>query len=279
MAEPKRCVITLTTDLGAEDGNVGVMKGVICGINPYASIVDLTHQIPPQDVRDAAYVLRRTYAYFPAGTIHVLVVDPGVGSERRAIAVQAPDAFLVAPDNGCLTYVLQELRDKQARLHIVHLTNPQYWLPNVSRVFHGRDIFAPVAAHLSLGVDMRALGEPITDPLMLPPLRLDRRPYSLLGQVAHIDHFGNLLTNIPESDLVSLGEGLTIKVGDTEITALSSTFAHGQPGQPIAYIDSSGHLGIAVVNGNAQRSLDIHAGQSVEIRRSDPTSSRRRHRD
>jgi S-adenosylmethionine hydrolase len=265
MAKGKHCVITLTTDFGMEDGNVGVMKGVIYSINPYASIVDLTHDIAPQDIADAAYVLRRNYAYFPQGTIHLVVVDPGVGSERRAIAVQTAQAFFVAPDNGVLTYVLQDLRQKCEKMRIVDLTNPAYWSPRVSKVFHGRDIFAPVAAHLSLGVEVTALGEEIEDMIILSPLRLEMRDRSITGQVAHIDHFGNLLTNVPESDLSSLGDGVTIKVAEREIKGLSSTFAQGQSGELIAYIDSSGHLAIAVVNGSAQQLLKSQVGHLVEV--------------
>ena len=264
MARRKHCLITLTTDFGTEDGNVGVMKGVIYGINPYASIVDLSHDIAPQDIAAAAYVLRRAYGYFPQGTIHVVVVDPGVGSERRAIAVQAANALFVAPDNGVLTHILQEFRQRGEKTRIINLTEPAYWLPQISNVFHGRDIFAPVAAHLSLGVEITALGKEIDDVVMLSPLQLEIRQGKISGQVAHIDHFGNLLTNIPQSDLMSLGEWVTIRVAEREIRGLSNTFAHGQTGELIAYIDSSSHLAIAVVNGNAQQLLKIHVGESVE---------------
>jgi S-adenosylmethionine hydrolase len=265
MTADRHCVITLTTDFGMEDGNVGVMKGVIYGINPAACIVDLSHDIAPQNIADAAYVLRRAYGYFPQDTIHVVVVDPGVGSGRQAIAVQSGQAFFVAPDNGVLTYVLQELRERGERSRIINLTNPAYWLPQVSNVFHGRDIFAPVAAHLSLGVEIGALGEEIEDVMMLSALRLEMRRGRIRGQVAHIDHFGNLLTNIPESDLISLGVEVTVRIAETEIGGLSKTFAQGQAGELIAYIDSSGHLAMAVVNGSAQQLLKCHVGESVEV--------------
>jgi S-adenosylmethionine hydrolase len=272
MMRDERCVITLTTDFGMEDGNVGVMKGVIYSINPDACIVDLSHDIAPQNIADAAYVLRRAYTYFPHGTIHVVVVDPGVGSERRAIALQSTQAFFVAPDNGVLTYVLQELEEKGERIRVIDLTNPAYWLPWVSNVFHGRDIFAPVAAHLSLGVETAALGEEIEDVAMLSPLRLEMRHGKIIGQVAHIDHFGNLLTNIPESNLLSLGDGVTMRVAEREIRGLSKTFAQGREGELIAYIDSSGHLAIAVVNGSAQQLLKCRVGDSVEVAASQDTS-------
>ncbi len=272
MAKGKHCLITLTTDFGMEDGNVGVMKGVIYGINPSASIVDLSHDIAPQNIANAAYVLRRAYEYFPQGTIHVVVVDPGVGSERRVIAVQSGQAFFVTPDNGVLTYILQELAKKGEKARIVNLNNPAYWLPQVSNVFHGRDIFAPVAAHLSLGVEIGTLGQEIEDVVMLSPLLLDIRQGKITGRVAHIDHFGNLLTNIPESDLISLGDELTIRVAGREIKRLSKTFAEGPTGELIGFIDSSGHLAIAVVNGSAQQLLKSLVGESVEATASQNTS-------
>ena len=273
MTRDKRSVITLTTDFGMEDGNVGVMKGVIYSINPDACIVDLSHDIAPQNIADAAYVLRRAYAYFPHGTVHMVVVDPGVGSERRAIALQSSEAFFVAPDNGVLTYVLRELRERGERVRIVDLTDPAYWLPWVSNVFHGRDIFAPVAAHLSLGVEIDALGGEIDDVVMLSPLRLELRPGRIVGQVAHIDHFGNLLTNIPEADLLSLGDVIRIRVAEREIGGLSKTFAHGQEGDLIAYVDSSGHLAIAVVNGSAQQLLNCRVADSILVAMSQNRSS------
>jgi S-adenosylmethionine hydrolase len=258
-------VITLTTDFGMEDGNVGVMQGVILGLNPEATIVDLTHDIPPQNLAAAAYVLRRAYAYFPPGTIHVVVVDPGVGTDRRAIAAHSPDASFVAPDNGVLTYVIQELRAAQREVRIVNLTNRQYWLPQVSNVFHGRDIFAPVAAHLSLGVQIDALGTELDDIVMIPLPRPEIHRGKITGQVAHIDHFGNLLTNIPSSDLLPLGASLIITLADRQIEGLSKTFAQREDGELIAYIDSSGHLAIAVVNRSAQRLLNSSVGASVEV--------------
>jgi S-adenosylmethionine hydrolase len=265
MARDKRCVVTLTTDFGMQDGNVGVMKGVILGLNADASIVDLSHDIPPQGVAQAAYVLRRSYAYFPPGTIHVVVVDPGVGTDRRAIALDAGPALFVAPDNGVLSYVLSDLTSAEGQPHVVHLTNPHYWLPQVSNVFHGRDIFAPVAGHLSLGLPIDDLGPPIDDPVTLPPPRLQREPGQVGGQIMHVDHFGNLLTNIPGSDLAQLGQHIVTRIDTVEIVGLSRTFGQGRPGEIIAYVDSSGHLAIAVVNGSAQALLQCQVGQPVDV--------------
>ncbi len=262
----KQRIITLTTDFGTEDGNAAVMKGVILSVNPHALVVDLTHDIPPQDVAAAAYVLRRAYTYFPPDTIHTVVVDPGVGTARRAIAVQSSDAFFVAPDNGVLTYVIQELQDQGHELRIVSLTNPQYWLSHISRVFHGRDIFAPVAAHLSLGVDLDAFGHELEDWVRIPRPRLEMSPGKITGQVMHIDHFGNLLTNIPQSALDSVTDRLIVAVAASKIRGLTEAFGHGQAGELIAYIDSSGHLAVGLVNGSAQQTLNCQVGTSVEIR-------------
>ena len=265
MAEGKHCLVTLTTDFGMEDGNVGVMKGVILGINPDVAIIDLSHDIPPQGIADAAYVLRRAYAFFPQGTIHLVVVDPGVGTDRRPLAVRTRRALFVAPDNGVLSYVLDHVRETADHPHAVHLNNPAYWLPEISHVFHGRDIFAPVAAHLSLGVPMDDFGPPIGDLLALPTPHLMRQPGKVRGQVMHIDHFGNLLTNIPRSDLLSLGQTITTKLGEARISGLCTAFGHARHGEPIAYVDSSGHLAIAVVNGSAQELLHSREGERVEV--------------
>jgi S-adenosylmethionine hydrolase len=265
MAEGKHCLVTLTTDFGMEDGNVGVMKGVILGINPHAAIIDLSHDIPPQGIADAAYVLRRAYEFFPQGTIHVVVVDPGVGTDRRPIAVRTRRALFVAPDNGVLSHVLDHLRDAADHPQAVHLNNPAYWRPEVSQVFHGRDIFAPVAAHLSLGVNMDDLGPRIDDLLVLPTPHLVRQPGKVAGQIMHVDHFGNLLTNIPRADLLSLGQTITTKVGEARISGLCTAFGLGCHGEPIAYVDSSGHLAIAVVNGSAQELLHSREGDRVEV--------------
>ncbi len=276
MADGKRSLITLTTDFGTQDGNVAAMKGVLLGLNPDATIIDLSHDIPAQDIADAAYVLRRAYAYFPRSTIHVVVVDPGVGTDRRPIAVRTDSALFVAPDNGVLTYVLADLELAGHQLRAIQLTNPDYWLPEVSNVFHGRDIFAPVAAHLSLGLPIDNLGPPIHDPVTLPPPRFRREPGHIAGQVLHVDHFGNLLTNIPGSALTDLGQRIATRIGTFEIVDLSRTFGHGRPGEPIAYLDSSGHLAIAVVNGSARARLQCAVGQPVDVVTHDVTSRQRR---
>lgn len=255
-------LITLTTDFGMQDGNVGVMKGVIYGVNPRARVVDLSHDIEPQNIAQAAFVLSRHYRYFPAGTIHLAVVDPGVGSERRALIVQTAEALFVAPDNGVLTSVAHDAR--HAIKHIIDISNPKFWLHQISAVFHGRDIFAPVTAHLSLGVPVSAFGEEVDDMMTFPLPQVERRPGKLKGQVAHIDRFGNLLTNICQRDLLSLVE-IKVRVRNQEIAGLSRTYADGQEGEVIAYIDSSEELAVAVVNGSARDLLDAQVGDKVEV--------------
>jgi hypothetical protein len=254
-------VITLMTDFGQKDAYVGAMKGVILGINPQATLVDLSHEIAPQAVEEAAYVLWTAYPYFPPGTVHVVVVDPGVGSDRRPIAIQTERAFFVGPDNGVFSYVLTA--ERSAR--VVHLTNPRYWRPQVSSTFHGRDIFSPVAAHLSLGVPFGDLGEPIDDPVLLPLAQPERRADGVIGRVIHVDHFGNVITNLGPEDLPAR-EGLVIEVAGQHIRGLSSTYSAAQPGELVALWGSDGLLEIAVREGSAGGRLGIRVGDKVIVR-------------
>lgn len=260
-------IITLITDFGLRDANVAAMKGVILSLNPQVTIVDLSHEVSSQNIAEGAYILWRGYAYFPKGTIHVAVVDPGVGSERRAIAVAVLGFYFVAPDNGVLTYVLSEAKRRGELDSIVYLNKPQFWLPRVSNTFHGRDVFAPVAAHLSQGMALEEMGERISDPVLLPLAVVKKELGRILGHVLHIDHFGNLLTNIEEVDILSLGPGVRVRVSGTEISRLVRTFAAGKPGEVIAYIDSSWHLAVAQVQGNASQSLGAKVGDAVEVLR------------
>jgi len=271
-------VITLTTDFGQRDAYVGAMKGVILSINPQATLVDLSHEITPQAVEEAAYVLWTAYPYFPPATVHVVVVDPGVGSARRPIAIQTERAFFVGPDNGVFSYVLaaegaasaesaaqgkpQVVR--QRRTLAVHLTNPRYWRPQVSRTFHGRDIFAPVAAHLSLGVPIGELGEPIEDVVILPLARPESQGDQVVGRVVHVDHFGNVITNLEPAHLPA-GQALVIQVGGHRIQGLSPTYSAARPGELVALWGSDGLLEIAVREGNAGALLGIRVGDEVTV--------------
>lgn len=253
--------ITLMTDFGLTDPYVGVMKGVILDIVPEAAVVDLTHAIPPQDIGRAAFLLSTVIDYFPAGTVHTVVVDPGVGSERRPIAVRSNRAYYVAPDNGVLSMVLV----RQPAEAIVHLTNPDYWLPEVSTTFHGRDIFAPVAAHLARGIPIDDLGTPIHEIVQLPASHpTPRSDGSIVGQILHIDRFGNCITNVP-SDMLSVDRPLIVKVAGQSIRGISPTYSTVKPGQVVSLIGSEGFLEIAVRNGNAAERLDIAIGDTVTI--------------
>jgi S-adenosylmethionine hydrolase len=256
-------IITLTTDFGQADGYVGTMKGVILGICPQATLVDLTHEIPPQNVRQAAHILKAAAPYYPPGTIHVVVVDPGVGSARRPIAIQTPNAFFVGPDNGVFTPVLLQETLYRKPPAIVHLDQPRYWLSSVSRTFHGRDIFAPVAAHLANGVPLGALGTQITDAVVLNVPRPARRPDgSITGEVAYVDRFGNLITNIPAAWLMPEGHW-AFEIRKKRIAGLSPHYAAVPPGSLLAIISSEETLEIAQREGSAARTLGVGAGEPV----------------
>jgi len=255
-------VITLMTDFGTADGYVGTMHGVILKICPEAHIVDVSHEIAPQDLRQAAYVLYTAYPYFPDGTVHVIVVDPGVGSERRAIALRTERAAFVAPDNGVLSYVAA----REDVLEIVGLTNPRYWLSEVSMTFHGRDIFSPVGAHLACGVPLSNVGSPlseiITFDLMKPGTEADG---AIHGHVLHVDHFGNIITDIRAETLEGMYDA-RVEIAGRSINGISATYAVADVGDLVALIGSEGHLEIAVRDGNAGAALGAVAGDEVVLR-------------
>jgi len=257
-------LISLMTDFGLIDGFVGVMKGVIWGIAPQAHIADLTHLVPPQDIRTAALILNRSAPYFPDGTIHVVVVDPGVGTARRPIAVQLGSQYFVGPDNGVFTLVLERAERQGTPIEIVHLDKPQYWLAEVSNVFHGRDIFSPVAAALANGTPLSSLGSPISDPMRLSISQPRLTSTGLQGEIAHIDHFGNIITNIRDEHL-SGKDHLTIRLCGEEIHGMVRTFGERLPGELIALIGSTGDLVIAVVNGDAAQQLGARVGDVIDI--------------
>jgi hypothetical protein len=253
-------IITLTTDFGLSDGYVAAMKGVIAGIAPQATVIDISHQIAPQDVREAAYVLATALPYFPPDTVHVVIVDPGVGSARRPMAAAVGDHALVGPDNGVFTYALQAGQPAVC----VHLDNPTFWLPTVSRTFHGRDIFSPVAAHLANGVPLAALGAPISDPVQFaiqPPRReLDGR---LRGEIIHVDRFGNLVSNIPGAWLAE--HIWTVHVAGQQITGPSLSYADAASGQLLALVSSDATLEVALRDGNAAARLGAAAGEPIAL--------------
>jgi S-adenosylmethionine hydrolase len=252
-------LITLTTDFGLQDSFVGTMKGVILGIVPDARLVDLTHDVPPQDVRAGTYALYVAYRYFPAQTIHLAVVDPGVGSTRRAVAVRTSWGTFVAPDNGLLSLVLSRETVHQA----VVLENPAYQLPRVSHTFHGRDVFAPAAAHIARGVPLPELGPAITDLVTFPVSRPNRRENTLTGHIIYVDRFGNLVTDVTEADLTS--SLVAVEAGAQRIVGLSDAYAAAFPGEALALIGSAGHLEIAVREGHAGRVLGLSVGDLVTV--------------
>lgn len=263
-------IITLTTDFGTSDAYVGIMKGVILGINPDVQVVDLTHAIPPQDIHDAALSIHSAYRYFPEGTIHTIVVDPGVGSDRRAVICQTDRAFFVCPDNGILTYLLHEIENADGQsIKAVAIQNKAYYLPEVSNTFHGRDVFAPVAAHLSLGVPLANIGPPLEDLVQLPIPNHQVSGNTITGQIVKIDRFGNAITNVSESVLAGIGSTYEIRVGGTRLMRLNRAYAESGIGQPLAIIGSFGLLEIAINGGSAEVSLGLKWGDVVEIQRYD----------
>jgi S-adenosylmethionine hydrolase len=264
MAKP---FVAFLTDFGTRDHYAGVMKGVVLSINPDAVLVDLSHDLPPHDVTFAAHELAATCRFFPAGTIFVVVVDPGVGSARRAIAAEAGEWRFVAPDNGVLTGVFLEHPPKK----VVELTERRYARPTVSRTFEGRDRFAPAAAWLSKGIQLSALGRPLSDYRLIDLPRPTLEDSVLRGAVVRIDRFGNVVTNLDrracEKFTGGVG-GLTLTVGGRTISRIVSTFADIAPDEIGALFGSTDHLECAAASASAADALGVAVGDPVELRRS-----------
>ncbi len=257
MARP---VIALVTDFGTRDHYVGAMKGVALGICPEASLVDITHDVAPQDIAAGALELAAVYCYFPAGTVFLAVVDPGVGSSRRAIAAEAGVYRFVAPDNGLLGAVFEET----APSAIVEIADPRYMRPTVSRTFEGRDRFAPAAAWLAAGVELSALGPAAGSlrPLNLPRPRVE--PADVAGEVVRVDRFGNLITNIDRRSVEGF-PSLAVTAGTRAIACVVSTYAEAPAGELCALFGSTGHLEIAVNGGSAASRLALGRGAAVHV--------------
>ncbi|MBN1105451.1 MAG: SAM-dependent chlorinase/fluorinase [Deltaproteobacteria bacterium] len=252
-------IITLLTDFGLSDPYAAMIKGVILSINPGARIVDITHQIDRGSIHQAARIIRETYRYFPERTVHLAVVDPGVGSDRRLIALEADGHLFVGPDNGLFWPVIEV----NGPATVVQLTESRFFLPDVTHTFHGRDVFAPVAAYLSLGTDVHSLGREITDAIKITFPSPCCREGMLWGQIIRVDHFGNLITNIEAEELSRyLGTAQpVIHVGQLTVEGLGRIYADVEEGRPMALINSSGLLEIAVNMGKASDYVGIERGE------------------
>ena len=274
-------IIALLTDFGVRDAYVGIMKGVMAGISPDVRLIDITHNVDPQHVRQAAFILRNSYHYFPKGTVFLAVVDPGVGSMRKPIAACAGGYAFVGPDNGVLTYTL----DLLGKADSVELQNTKYWLPEVSQTFHGRDIFAPVAAHLVEGVSLHELGDPLSHITRLPRPELTIQGKRVVGEVMHIDHFGNIITSIgylywteeerlilrpafndQSPEILIESTNSLVRVHGQTIYTVRAAYGDAMRGDWLALVGSNGYLEIAVNQGNAAERLDVIVGDQVELK-------------
>lgn len=296
MTMRRQRVITLLTDFGYQDAYVGIMKGVIAGINPLASIIDICHNVPPQDIFSGAYLLYTAYKYFPKDTIHVAIVDPGVGSKRDIICIKTKDYFFLVPNNGLLSSIVQEEKPKG----IFRVTNNKYFLPTTSDTFHGRDVFAPVAAHLSLGIKPQLFGIKINQLALLDiPKPTSKKTGLLEGQIIYIDRFGNLITNIKREHIAQYSLNQTqnkdqwsedrsqtsdtlkktskkkiplpcntieTTIGKKKITGLYKTYTDAKPGEPLVLVGSAGFLEVSVNQGNAREYFTVDKGSKIIIK-------------
>jgi len=252
-------IIALTTDFGTKDGYAAQMKGVILGICPQARLIDVTHDIQPYSLIEGALVLKGVSPYFPDGTIHVAVVDPGVGGARRGMALKADNRYYVGPDNGLFSLIFQLAQEWEAR----EITNPAYLLPQPHATFHGRDVFAPTAAHLCAGKPFESVGPPIHDPVRLNlPVPLETLD-GIQGEIIYIDRFGNLTSNIPAGILARTVR--SIETGNVRIPGISRFFGEVSDGEPVALINSLGFLEIAVNKRDASRELAVSTGEPVRV--------------
>ena len=256
-------IITLLTDFGTEDSYVGAMKGVILSINPDATIIDISHQIPPQDIIAGAFVLSQAAPFFPKGTVHIAVVDPGVGGKRKPILIETDKYFFVGPDNGIFDIALQNERIRRK----IHLTNKNYFLGYISSTFHGRDIFSPVAAYLSLGIDPALFGKKIKTLTSLDVKKPFAKDGKITGRIIHIDRFGNLITNIDEGLLKKVFKNriFEVEVCDNIIKRFVPSYTNAKQGEPIGLIGSSGLMEIAMREKNASIELGIKRGDVVIV--------------
>ena len=254
-----KSIITLTTDFGTKDGFVGQMKGVILGINPLVNIIDVTHDITPYAVGEAAIVVKGVIERFQFPSIHIAVVDPGVGGQRKSIAIRWADTYLIGPDNGIFSYLLKEKINYEARC----IDNPDFTAPIKSATFHGRDIFAPAAAWLSAGSDFEKIGPVIPEILKLDMVEIEKSGHQLKGQIIHVDRFGNLITNIEGRD-INYTE-IEIDCGEISIKGLSNFYSQSNPNSPIALINSFDLLEISLFQDDASKKFGAKVGDEVRV--------------
>jgi S-adenosylmethionine hydrolase len=257
-------IISLTTDFGIRNGFVGTMKGVIHGIVPNTHIVDISHTIAAQDIREGAYTLWRAAPFFPQETIHIYVVDPGVGTKRRPLAARLGDHYFVGPDNGLLTPLIEDAERNKQSIEFVHLDNPKFWLPKISRTFHGRDIFSPIGAHLANGISLSMLGTPFNDPVRMELTRPERTDSGWIAHITVIDIFGNLTTDLPASALQGRTD-LLFRLLGADVDGITESYGHKKPDDLIAVVDSEDYIEIAVVNGDAAQKLGAKVGDVVKV--------------
>lgn len=263
MTKSDSSIITLTTDFGYKDPFIGEMKGVILSINSSATIVDITHGIAPFNIIECDFVISSSRRYFPPGSIHIVVVDPGVGSSRRPIIVEADGQFFVGPDNGVFTSIIKEA----GKIRCVNITNESYMLSKDSSTFHGRDIFAPVAAWLSLGKDAAEMGDQIHDCILADIPVPTLLPDGLHGEVLYLDQFGNAVTNIIRKDLLNFGDRYSVSIKEHVVVRVDH-YAQAVPGVISCLINSSGHLEIFCFQGDASHLFDIEVGEKIKVKSS-----------
>lgn len=261
-------LVTLMTDFGLKDGNVGVMKGVIHNIAPEATMVDISHQIAPQNILETNYVLTRSVPYFPAGTVHIFVIDPGVGTARKPMIAQLGDQYFVGPDNGALTGLILKARADGVPCRFFELDKPEYWLPKVSHVFHGRDIFAPSAAHFAAGTPIEKLGTEFYEPVLIDQKPPTIEASKITGQIVYVDHFGSLASNITEEQVAALSSDqslIKVTINDHVIEGMVNTFGERPHGSLICLYSSTGVVIVSVVNGSASNSINGKIGDIITL--------------
>lgn len=256
-------IITLLTDFGTKDGFGATMKGVTWSINPAIQIADITHEVSPQNILEGAIALWRAAPFYPAGTVHIAVVDPGVGTHRLPMAARIGAQYFVGPDNGLFTPLIEDARKAAQECTFVVLDNPRYWLAKVSHTFHGRDIFAPAGAHLASGVRLEDMGTRFTDPALIEMPHAQKTANGFRAHISVVDAFGNLTTDLPAAELN--GRPLKVSIKGHTIESLSPSYGHKPAGSLVALIDSEGYLEVAVVNGSGAKTLGAKMGDDVEI--------------